>query len=174
MFKVVVAFSALVAMASAQYSHGVYPYARPFAATQYTGYPQYTPAQVVITPTPLPAIQTYTARPPIPILRHDQETGGDGSYHYEYETANGIAAQEQGGVVNTASGPGSVAQGSYSYTSPEGKVISISYVADENGFRAVGDAIPTPPPVPPAIQRALAYIAAHPSRESVYEQGRYY
>ncbi|KAJ8947821.1 hypothetical protein NQ314_008544 [Rhamnusium bicolor] len=57
---------------------------------------------------------------------------------------------------------------------PEGKVISISYIADENGFHAVGDAIPTPPPVPIAIQRALAYIAAHPQRvENAYEQ-RYY
>lgn len=53
-----------------------------------------------------------------------------------YETGNGIAAQEQGylkstGVQNEGA---QVAQGSYSYTSPEGIPISLSYVADEYGM----------------------------------------
>ncbi|KAH8400964.1 hypothetical protein KR009_002187, partial [Drosophila setifemur] len=38
-----------------------------------------------------------------------------------------------------------VAQGSYSYMSPEGP-ISITYIADENGFQPVGAHLPTPPP----------------------------
>lgn len=54
---------------------------------------------------------------------------------FSYETGNGIAAQEQGYLKN----PGvkdaetQVAQGSYSYTSPEGIPITISYIADEYG-----------------------------------------
>jgi len=41
-------------------------------------------------------------------------------------------------------------QGSYSYTGPDGIVYTITYIADENGFRAEGAHIPTPPPVRPA------------------------
>lgn len=55
-----------------------------------------------------------------------------------YETDNGIAAQEQGTPKNFGGNPPvipDVAQGSYSWTSPEGQVISISYIADENGYQ---------------------------------------
>lgn len=56
---------------------------------------------------------------------------------------------------------GNVAQGSYSYTSKEGVPVQIQYVADENGFQATGDAIPTPHPIPEAILRSLEFNAAH-------------
>lgn len=39
-----------------------------------------------------------------------------------------------------------VMQGSYSYTGPDGILYTITYIADENGFRAEGAHIPTPPP----------------------------
>lgn len=45
--------------------------------------------------------------------------------------------------------------GSYSYTSPEGQVITVNYVADENGFHPTGDHLPTPPPIPDAILKSL-------------------
>lgn len=54
-----------------------------------------------------------------------------------YETDNGIAAQAQGEPRNFGGNPpvvADVAQGSFSWTSPEGKVVSITYVADENGY----------------------------------------
>lgn len=37
-------------------------------------------------------------------------------------------------------------QGSYSYTGPDGVVYTINYIADENGYRAEGAHLPTPPP----------------------------
>jgi hypothetical protein len=43
------------------------------------------------------------------------------------------------------------------FTSPEGEVVEISYTADERGFLASGDALPSPPPAPP---HALAQIRA--------------
>ena len=48
--------------------------------------------------------------------------------------------------------------GEFSWISPEGEHIIIKYVADENGYQPVGDAIPTPPPVPEDIAKAVAYL----------------
>ncbi|KAI8428871.1 hypothetical protein MSG28_007511 [Choristoneura fumiferana] len=101
-------------------------------------------------------------------LKFGNDQGPDGSYNYFYETDNGIAAQEQGTPRNFGGNPPVVpvvAQGSYSWTSPEGEVIAISYIADENGYQPVGNAIPTPPPVPPQIARALEYIARNAPRQ---------
>lgn len=53
-----------------------------------------------------------------------------------------------------------VAEGSFSYSSPEGESISLTYIADENGFQPQGDHLPTPPPIPIEIQEALDKLAA--------------
>ncbi|XP_030388383.1 larval cuticle protein III/IV-like [Scaptodrosophila lebanonensis] len=75
-----------------------------------------------------------------------------------FKTSNGIA--------QTASGDehGNI-QGQYSFTSPEGVPVQISYVADENGYVPTGDQLPVPPPIPEAILRAIEYIKAHPPKE---------
>lgn len=39
------------------------------------------------------------------------------------------------------------AKGAFSYTSPEGEAISLTYIADENGFQPTGDHLPQPPAV---------------------------
>ncbi|SPP74577.1 cuticle protein CP14.6 [Drosophila guanche] len=82
------------------------------------------------------------------ILKQNFDLNPDGSYQYNYETSNGIRADEAGYLKN----PGTqveaqVMQGSYSYTGPDGVVYTITYIADENGYRAEGAHIPTPPPV---------------------------
>lgn len=55
---------------------------------------------------------------------------------WSYETGNGIKAQETG-TLKKASNPDSndavIAQGSFSYTSPEGQVITLTYAADDVG-----------------------------------------
>ncbi|GLV39273.1 Cuticular protein 49Aa [Carabus blaptoides fortunei] len=105
---------------------------------------------------------------PIPIVRYETEgVNVDGSYKFSYETGNQITAEEKGYVKN-AGNPDQetqVAEGQYSYTSPEGEKISIVYIADENGFQPQGDHLPTPPPIPEAILKALEYNAAHPEEE---------
>lgn len=60
-----------------------------------------------------------------------------------YETGNGIKANEVG-TLKKASSPDSndaiIAQGSFSYTSPEGQLITLTYAADDvGGFQPVGD-----------------------------------
>ena len=58
--------------------------------------------------------------------------------------------------------------GNFGWVSHEGDKIEISYVADENGYQPTGAVLPTPPPVPEAILKAIAYIQAHPSKEDVH------
>jgi hypothetical protein len=76
---------------------------------------------------------------------------------FSYETGNGIVAQEQGYLKNAGQKDleAQVATGSYSYTGPDGVLYTVTYTADENGFRAEGAHLPTPPPIPEAIARAL-------------------
>jgi hypothetical protein len=82
---------------------------------------------------------------------------------YSYETENGIKVQEQG--IQKRVGPkpediGTVSRGSYSYTAPDGTVLTVNWVADENGFQATGDHLPTPPPMPAHVVKLLADLRA--------------
>lgn len=54
------------------------------------------------------------------ILRNEQQVNPD-SFHYAYETSNGIRAQEDGQLKQIGRDAAIVTQGSYSYISPEGK-----------------------------------------------------
>ena len=52
-------------------------------------------------------------------------------------------AREEGYLNNAGSeNPEQVAIGSYSYTAPDGQLISVTYKADSNGFVPEGDHIP--------------------------------
>ncbi|XP_063621497.1 endocuticle structural glycoprotein SgAbd-2-like [Cydia splendana] len=114
----------------------------------------------------------YQQNQVIPIVRQSQEVNFDGSYQYSYETGNGIAAQEQGYLKNAGvkDAEAQVAQGSFSYTSPEGIPITITYIADENGFRAEGAHLPTPPPIPEAILRSLQQIQQAQPQQQFQQQ----
>lgn len=94
-------------------------------------------------------------------ITFNNDLSHDGSFAYGYTTVDGQQAQAQGFVKNIGNKDleAQVVQGSYSYTSPDGTPIAVKYLADENGFRAEGLHLPTPPPIPEAIARALQYIA---------------
>ncbi|CAG9560433.1 unnamed protein product [Danaus chrysippus] len=97
------------------------------------------------------------------VLKFGNEISENG-FNYYFENNNGIAAQAQGVPRNFGGNPPvvpDVIQGAFSWTSPEGKVISISYTADENGYQPSGDAIPQPPEIPAQIARALEYSARY-------------
>lgn len=103
---------------------------------------QYNPQQSHI-----PSQVAYQPQQPnrnvIPITSYKNEVSHDGSYQYSYSTGNGIQADESGYLKNRGSqNQAQVAQGSYSYTAPNGQLIQVRYIADENGFRAEGNHLP--------------------------------
>lgn len=67
-----------------------------------------------------------------------------------YETENGMKRSETGGISETG---GMSQTGSWEYVGPDGRVYKIEFIADENGFRPIGQHLPTPPALPPALQR---------------------
>ncbi|XP_039748773.1 endocuticle structural glycoprotein ABD-4-like [Pararge aegeria] len=103
---------------------------------------------------------------PIPIIKYESDgPNPDGSYKWLYQSGNEINAEESGYVKNFGKGEGQevqVAEGKFSYKAPDGSPISLQYIADENGFQPQGAHLPTPPPIPPAIQRALDYLKTLP------------
>ncbi|VEN55864.1 unnamed protein product, partial [Callosobruchus maculatus] len=96
------------------------------------------------------------------ILRLESDIDPEGNFHYAYDTENGISANEEGTYKQVGEAGAVVAQGGFSFQSPEGESVQVQYVADENGYQPVGSHLPTAPPIPPAIQRSLDFIAAHP------------
>ncbi|XP_018571579.1 endocuticle structural glycoprotein SgAbd-8-like [Anoplophora glabripennis] len=90
----------------------------------------------------------------VPIVRQLFDIHPDGTYNYAYETSNQIFVEEQGFSKDPET---QIKQGQYQYTSPDGQIIKLVYTADENGFQPQGEHLPTPPPIPPAIQRLLDY-----------------
>ncbi|XP_066250404.1 endocuticle structural glycoprotein SgAbd-2-like [Euwallacea similis] len=105
----------------------------------------------------------------IPILKFAAENEEEGTYRYNYESASGISAEEQG----DARGDGTKSHGSYSYTGSDGQQFSITYTADENGFVPHGSHLPTPPPIPEAILKALQENAEAEAR-GIFDDGQYH
>ncbi|CAG9785087.1 unnamed protein product [Diatraea saccharalis] len=75
------------------------------------------------------------------VLRSETEVHPEG-FQYTYETSNG----------------------QYQYVGRDGVPVTVTYVADENGYQPQGDLLPVAPPVPVAIARALEFVRTHPSK----------
>lgn len=84
----------------------------------------------------------YVKKVYVPRLR------SDGTKSDEYDTTNVI-----------------VQTGSYSYVSPDGTLIQVSYIADENGFQPIGDHIPTQSPIPERISHNLERVSQTEERK---------
>ncbi|KAF7391329.1 hypothetical protein HZH66_009809 [Vespula vulgaris] len=109
----------------------------------------YTSLVIIVTLAAYAASAPAPADEPIPIVSQSQEgPNPDGSYKWSYESGNGIKAEEQGQLKNAGS---------------ENEAMEAQ--ADENGFQPVGAHLPVPPEVPALIQKALEWIAAHPSKD---------
>ncbi|XP_045446425.1 endocuticle structural glycoprotein ABD-4-like [Melitaea cinxia] len=99
---------------------------------------------------------------PIPIVRQDSQINGDGSYQYSFETGNGISADQKGDLKKVGDVDAIEVHGQFQYPSEDGQNIQLTYVADENGYQPQGAHLPTAPPVPADIQRALDFLATAP------------
>ncbi|XP_011205965.2 larval cuticle protein 4 [Bactrocera dorsalis] len=91
----------------------------------------------------------------IKAMRSDVRPDG---FEYALETSNGIQSAQSGDSSGNV-------HGDFQWVSPEGEHVQISYIADENGYQPKSDLLPTPPPIPEAILRALEYIRTHPPKE---------
>ncbi|XP_042218191.1 cuticle protein AMP1A-like [Homarus americanus] len=97
----------------------------------------------------------------VPILRDDRVHEEDGRYNLHVETGNGIVLSQSG----SPDGPdGAVVKaGSYSYTAPDGTLVDVKFVADENGFQPQSDVLPVAPafphPIPQFVLDQIAFAA---------------
>ncbi|XP_077303017.1 larval cuticle protein LCP-17-like [Arctopsyche grandis] len=71
------------------------------------------------------------------IKEQNLDISPDGNFKYNYETGNGIQARALGSPKSVAGSqePAEIIEGSFSWTSPEGKLITVQYTADEAGYR---------------------------------------
>ncbi|KAF5298349.1 hypothetical protein FQR65_LT01127 [Abscondita terminalis] len=70
------------------------------------------------------------------IGRNENVNDGLGEYKFGFDTSNGISRDEQGSLKNAGSENAAMeVHGQSSYTDVSGKKVSMTYTADENGFR---------------------------------------
>ena len=80
-----------------------------------------------------------------------------------FASEDGIQVEAKGVQKQVGSNPediGTVSRGFYSYVSPEGITFTVHWIADENGFQATGEHLPTPPPMPAHVVKLLADLEA--------------
>ena len=115
-------------------------------------------------------------REPEKIVSGSHDLGDSkGNYAFNYETEGGILQREQGSrKYEGTDAETQLIQGSVQYNAPDGTPISLSWTADEFGTQVSGSHLPTPPPIPPAIQRALEWLAKQPSTTEEPEESENY
>ncbi|XP_014097358.1 larval cuticle protein 2-like [Bactrocera oleae] len=91
----------------------------------------------------------------VSLLTYDVRADG---FDSALETSNSIHVVQHGDAKGNINGE-------YGWISPEGEHISVNYIADESGYHPQSELLPTAPPVPEAIVKALEYIAAHPPKD---------
>lgn len=87
-----------------------------------------SPASIIDSP-----VRTVVAPPNSHIQLRDDKS----QYSVGFQNPDGTEVKEQGTLISTDDGWEYVIAktGSYKYTSPEGKLIDVNWVADEKGFR---------------------------------------
>ncbi|CAK1604630.1 unnamed protein product [Parnassius mnemosyne] len=98
-----------------------------------------------------PEARLLLVKEPEKIISSEFNHDSEGGYNFSFETEKGINRNENGEVKEVLDEDQKphmvvVVRGSYSYTDDDGKVETINYSADEKGFHADGDSIPTNAP----------------------------
>lgn len=97
--------------------------------------------------------QPIIVRPDVEILDDDRDGPfQDGTYYFRYATGDGIQREEGARLISPVTHE---VTGSYSYVAPDGTLVAMEYIADENGYRAFpagnGRINPLLPPEPIAF-----------------------
>nr|CAD7424858.1 unnamed protein product [Timema monikensis] len=86
-----------------------------------------------------------------------------------YESGDGTKVQASG-VLKSAGPkeePAQEVQGAYTFLTPDGQVLELRYIANENGFQPQASFLPVAPPIPEEIVESLKYNAAHPEEDNL-------
>merc|ERR1711970_1649772 len=85
-------------------------------------------------------------QPEVRVLSDNSVAPVGTDFRTDFALDNGVAVVEEGqaGVEGQANHAGQ-----FTFTAPNGEVITLNFVADERGFQPTGDHLPTPPPMPP-------------------------
>ncbi|XP_017839931.1 larval cuticle protein LCP-30 isoform X2 [Drosophila busckii] len=116
--------------------------------------PRTTTTTTTTTTTPRPIHFNYDDEGRHKIL-HQEEIRKHDKYDHAFLTENGIYGEEQAKLHHAG---GTHAKGYYEYTGDDGKLYRVNYHSNDGGFMPEGEHIPTPPPIPDAIARALKYV----------------
>ncbi|XP_034108934.1 larval cuticle protein LCP-30 isoform X1 [Drosophila albomicans] len=116
--------------------------------------PRTTTTTTTTTTTQRPIVFNYDDEGRHKIL-HQEEVRKQDKYDHAFLTENGIYGEEQAKLHHTG---GTHAKGYYEYTGDDGKLYRVNYSSNDGGFMPEGEHIPTPPPIPEAIARALKYV----------------
>ncbi|XP_047506458.1 uncharacterized protein DDB_G0283357-like isoform X1 [Pieris napi] len=118
--------------------------------------PAWTTSAPVQSTWPQAPASTSSTTTPIPVIKNEHTIGDNGSYKYEYEIADGTHVMEEGYVLNpNTENEIVVKKGMYSFKAADGKIYTVTYWADDTGYHATGAHLPTPHPIPAAIQESL-------------------
>ncbi|XP_063855588.1 endocuticle structural glycoprotein SgAbd-1-like [Scylla paramamosain] len=108
----------------------------------------------------------------IPIVKDERVLEDDGKFNFEIETGNGIR-MSQGGSPDGVDGAVNHA-GQYSYTAPDGTLVELKFVANENGFQPQSALLPVAPefphPIPQFVLDQIAFAALQDAKESEEEE----
>jgi hypothetical protein len=141
------------------YVHDVKPYDHSLYTTTTTKKPttttkRTTTTTTTTTTTPRNILFNYDDEGRHKILHQEQIRKKD-KYDHAFLTENGIYGEEQAKLHHEG---GTHAMGYYEYTGDDGKLYRVNYKSNDGGFMPKGEHIPTPPPIPEAIARALKYV----------------
>ncbi|KAJ8930608.1 hypothetical protein NQ314_016578 [Rhamnusium bicolor] len=85
----------------------------------------------------------YVKNNSVPKIISHENNIAFGNYNFSYETSDGTHREEKAELKNAGTENEALAvQGSYTYIGTDGVTYKVTYVADENGYRAFGEHIP--------------------------------
>ncbi|KOB73438.1 putative cuticle protein [Operophtera brumata] len=89
--------------------------------------------------------------------------------------ADGTWVGEEGYFTNPKKTEESlVKKGWYQYIGADGRTYTVTYWADHTGYHAYGEHLPTPPPIPPAIQASIDQNAREEAAKAEAEKNKPY